>query len=151
MTVPEFMRQDVFDENWPTIATEVKTILATKGKTRKRFRIVAVYETINNELLIEVFRTSLGPVVAYRAGWNSGRWSWRQQGDLRAAIMGVRQGRGDSKYDVQPLTGHPQQFFWVTSRRPIPGADRSAGVYHFPIAAASLSTHNSYGGLLAFR
>jgi hypothetical protein len=102
------MTDAVFDENWPTIATEVKTILGAKGKTRRDFRIVAVYERKTGELLAELLRTSLGPVVVFRAGQWGARAS--QKGEIR---VGFRQSRGVNGLAVAPFTGIESQPYFV--------------------------------------
>lgn len=54
---------ETFEAQWSTIATEVRTILAAKGPTLRRFRIMAVYERSTDELVGQILRTTLGPVV----------------------------------------------------------------------------------------
>jgi hypothetical protein len=148
---PDTMSQDVFDQNWSTIAVEVNTILAAKGKTRKRFRIVAVYEKSSGELLAEVLRTSFGPVVVYRAG-AMGHGSIRRDpgAELPSYIIGTRQGRGALKFDVQPFTGYANQYFMMTTRCPVPGLE-GAKFHHVAISAQDIVTRNSVGGLFVFR
>lgn len=102
------MSQEVFDENRQQITTEVNTILAAKGKTRRRFRIIAIYEKATGDLVAEVFRTSLGPVVVSLAA------------DAKSfvpnfeEVVGFRQDR--TQRDIEPLTGDPRQPFFFSAR-----------------------------------
>jgi hypothetical protein len=59
----QFLSQEDFDRHWPAIAAEVRMMLAAKGRTRRRFRTVAVYERGTGDLLDEAVHTSVGPVV----------------------------------------------------------------------------------------
>jgi hypothetical protein len=104
------MTYDVFDENWSTIATEVKTILGAGGKTRRRFRVFrgAVYERKTGELLAELLRTSLGPVVVFRAG-EPGDNHASQKGEF---LIGFRQARGVNGLAVAPFTGIESQDYF---------------------------------------
>lgn len=60
------MDRDTFLREWSTIRTELKVILSTRGKTRRRFRLLAMYESASGELLGEILRTSVGPVIRHR-------------------------------------------------------------------------------------
>lgn len=150
MTELQFMDLDVFNENWSAIAAEVRTIAAAKGKTRKRFRFLAVYETCGGELVAEVVRTSFGHVVVYRIG-AGGTATWRDSDtEPRTLIPGLRHGGGAMAFDIQPLVGNPQQPFVVTCRHPLPGTD-GRPFYTFPIWASSIIARTSPSELLAFR
>jgi hypothetical protein len=94
------MSHEVFDRNRSTVFTEIQIILAAKGKSRRRFRLMAVYEKKTGEMLAEVFRTSLGPAVVMTAA---------DHGGVSQHVAGIRR-------DIAPLTGEPNQQFVMKCR-----------------------------------
>ena len=118
MTV-DTMSDEVFRENASQIVAEVRTIRSAKGKTRRRFRIVAIYERSSGLLLGEVLRTSFGPVVVYRTAVMA------PAACRDMALVGYRQDR--TCPGLEPFTGHPSQFFSMVSTKgnhyPATGAD----------------------------
>jgi hypothetical protein len=100
----EFMSWDVFDKNRQTIARCVTKILAAKGDARRNFQFRTVYERKKpgepGELLAEVFRTALGPVVVMVDA---------EHGSEAEHVAGT--GR-----DTAPLTGDPRQRFLMKAR-----------------------------------
>lgn len=95
-----------FYENKPEILAGVNALMA-KSRSRKRFRLVAVYERGSGELLLEAFAVSRGPVVVYRTG------SVYRDGDAEF----VRQDRGGAAVAVAGLDNDPGQRFNLVSRR----------------------------------
>lgn len=142
-----FMSLDTFNENKAAVLAEVTTILSAKGKTRSRFRYIAVYEKCCGQLLAEVFLTSFGHVVAYRTG-GPGYLSRREEatGTTKALVVGLRHG----ETDIQPLVGSPQQPFMVTTRHPLTTVD-GRHIYTFPLWSAYLIARLPQSSLLAFR
>lgn len=102
-----WMSQEDYDANAELVATEVNAILGAKGKSRRRFRVTALYERASGDLVAEVLRTSLGPVVvSYGGDMNSvvpGPYNPDQQ------LRGFRRDRGQRK--IEPLTDDPKQVF----------------------------------------
>ena len=106
-----------YNAEWPDIGgmtlnvfhTHKRDILAglnaltARPKSRKEFRMLAVYSRETNERLAEVFSTTHGPVVVFRSG--TVRDPDAQGGGF------VRQERGDADLFVQPLDNDPDQRF----------------------------------------
>lgn len=90
-----------FSQNRPAIFAAVNAVIE-KPKSRKRFRLLAVYERETGELLAEVFGTVHGPVVVFRSGSV-------HHGDEGAEF--VRQDRGTANLIVVPLDADPDQRF----------------------------------------
>lgn len=143
----KFMPLDTFKQNKDAVMAEVKTILGAKSKTRSRFRFIAVYKTCCGELLAEVFLTSLGHVVVYRAGAR-GYDGWRRPDDDKTSTLVASLRHGE--LDVQPLVGNPHQFFLVTCRHPLTDVN-GRHIYTFPIWAAHIIVRKSPTSALAFR
>jgi hypothetical protein len=113
------MSNAVFETNRADIETQIRTILATKGKTRSRFRLRAVYEARTNDLVAELFRTTHGPVLVMVDAEHAG--ARRHLADVRA------HGR-----DIAPFTGDPEQQFIMRARSRsyvISGAHFASGAY----------------------
>lgn len=83
------MSRAVFDQHRRSIDVQISAMLAG-SKSRKRFRLAALYEKKTGTLLAEVMETNHGPVVRYRDASN--------------------------KPAVDPLTDDPQQEFAITGR-----------------------------------
>lgn len=110
MTVIDVMSYDTFTNNIDAIRTEVRTILGTTGNTRRRFRIVALYDKGTGDPLGEIVRTSFGPVLAY-TGMD---WSEPNEPINGRRIVGFRRSRHLSS--LEPITGSDDQFFQIKSR-----------------------------------
>lgn len=103
------MSFEEFDENETTIAVEVNTILAAKGKTRSRFRIVALYERETGDLLGEVLRTSIGPVLVCRG------IDWTEPHDAINGQVTIGYRTPDKYTNIVPVTGDDGQYFQIKS------------------------------------
>jgi hypothetical protein len=90
-----------FSQNKPAIVAAVNVLMG-KPKSRKLFRLLAVYERETHELLAEVFGTAHGPVVVYRTG------SVHHSDE---GVEFVRQDRGSANLVVAPLDNDPDQRF----------------------------------------
>ena len=98
-----------FGNNRPAILAAVNAVME-RPKSRKRFRLLAVYERETGELLAEVFGTVHGPVVVFRSGTvHRGVFGDQDKPDARAEF--VRQDRGDANLIVAPLDNDPDQRF----------------------------------------
>ncbi len=98
-----------FSENKRAILAAVNAVIE-KPKSRKRFRLLAVYERETGELLAEVFGTVHGPVVVFRSGTvHRGVEGDQDKPDPRAEF--VRQDRGTANLIVVPLAADPDQRF----------------------------------------
>ncbi len=73
MSDDNWMNPKTFLLNHQEITTAV-TVLMNNSKSRKRFRILELHTARGGELIAEVFRTTYGPVIVYRA---TARTSWR--------------------------------------------------------------------------
>lgn len=102
----QFTSEDDFARNCPQIRSQVSAILAAKGKLRSDLQLLAVYEDASGELVAEVLRTSVGPVVVYRPGGDDMEVMWRA--DARDGSI-FRQSRGEPR--IEPFTGDPEQHF----------------------------------------
>jgi hypothetical protein len=102
------MSWEMFKENESTIVAEVKMIMAVKGKSRKRFRIVALYEKSTGDLIAEVLRTSVGPVVVSRAVEPT-------LDPVNGAVV-IPGFRLSQYHNIDPVTSDDQQFFSMKSR-----------------------------------
>jgi hypothetical protein len=114
------MSREAFDANRADIDTQISTILATQGKTRRRFRLRAIYERRSSELVAELFATTHGPVLVMLDAEYGGA-SRHVANDIRA------RGR-----DIAPLTGDPAQQFLVRARSRsylVTGAHLAGGTY----------------------
>ena len=100
----EGMSQETFDANKQPILAAIDALM-DNPKSRKRFRLLALYERSTGELLAEVFGTHHGPVVVYRSTGAVTR------GRNHAPF--ARQGRGLAELIVAPLTGDPEQEFKI--------------------------------------
>ncbi|OPX12003.1 hypothetical protein B1790_06065 [Mycobacterium sp. AT1] len=102
--VSRFVSQVVFDENYPTIAAEVQTLIGNGGEARRRARVITC-RTDRGDLLAEVIETTSGWVVHYRDG----------NGDLNRnadSYMPFRRGG----WALEPLTGDRGQLFEAVGR-----------------------------------
>jgi hypothetical protein len=79
-----------FDANWTDIAAQLRAMRASNA-SRRRFRVLAIYSEDSSELVCEVMRTSLGPVVCFDSPM-----------------------RG--RPTVEPLTDDNRQMFWLASQ-----------------------------------
>jgi hypothetical protein len=104
LKLPQTLDNESFRRNMKTILVEVNAILAVKGKSRRRFRVLEIYEEGSDELVAEVLRTTLGMVIVYRN--HVGR---TPDGDF----VLYRQG---STPHIAPLTGSPDQPVNIVSR-----------------------------------
>jgi hypothetical protein len=99
---------DIGGMNWRTFGENKQAILAAlnalmaRPKSRKQFRLLAVYVRETGELLAEVFDTAHGPVIVFR----SGRIHHGAEG-----FEFVRQDRGGANMAVAPLDNDPDQRF----------------------------------------
>lgn len=89
------MTRDEYERNKSTVESDVRTILSTKGKSRRRFRFVAAYDRRTDDLLAEVIHTSKGLVVVI----------YHEDG-----------------FRLEPLTG-PDQRFHLRTRHGQPGLE----------------------------
>jgi hypothetical protein len=103
----EHMSQETFDANQPVIRAGVEAIMRNPQR-RKTSRIFALYDSGDNTLLAEVFRTPFGPVIAHR--------SWGSVDRLTTVVVGAPQGRGKAELVVAPLTDDPDQRFPIMAR-----------------------------------
>lgn len=102
-----------FHEHQQPILAGLNALL-DNPRSRRRFRIFAVYDELTGELLAEVFRTTQGSVVVHRS---YGRVS-------RAGnAMFFRQGNDQDDMVVAPFTGDPVQRFHIVS-----GASSDRGI-----------------------
>jgi hypothetical protein len=101
------MNLRTFYENKPAILADIR-VLMDNPKSRKRFRLLAVYARETGEPLAEVFSTNHGPVVVFRSGS-------RHHG--AEGVEFVRQDRGSANLVVAPLDNDPdgQQFPLIAS------------------------------------
>lgn len=90
-----------FSENKQEILAGLNALMADQ-KSRKRFRLLAVYVRETGELLAEVFSITLGPVIVGRSGS-----IYRGAEDVEF----VRQDRGGANLVVAPLDNDPDQRF----------------------------------------
>jgi hypothetical protein len=127
VTEPQFMSWDVFNDNQPAITADVWTILAAKGKNRRRFRLDAVYEKATSVLVAEVLQTTCGPVVVMTDAEHGG--ASEHMDDIR------RRGR-----DIAPLTGDPSEQFVIRAK------SRS-----YVVMGAHFNSRAYPGDLLVFR
>ena len=103
---------DIGSMSWLEFSANKGAILAAslalmaKPQSRKRFRMLAVYEGGSSELLAEMFSTTHGPLVVYRS----------VDLDEPDAVF-IRQGRGRAAMAVSPLDNDPDQRFVLVSRR----------------------------------
>jgi hypothetical protein len=142
--LPDTMSYEVFAENESQIVAEVSMIRSAKGKTRKRFRILAIYEQGSSSLLGEVLRTSFGPVVVYRTALG-GESPPAGDGNY---LLGYRQGR---KYPgIAPLTGNPDQYFSMVASKGTAPAEGSK-MAHYPVTGAWISARSYPDDLLVFK
>lgn len=98
------MSLDEFGQNEPAILADVCAILNGKTKTRRKLRIVAVYERGTGRLVAEVLHTSQGPVVVHRVAaieTDAGR-------PRRVDVRGFRR-----EHAVATFTGDPDQQFAI--------------------------------------
>jgi hypothetical protein len=96
------MTWEVFEENRPAILAAVKALMANP-KSRRRFRLAALYEKRTSDLVAEMFGTAHGPVVV---------WLDAEYGGESTHLAGVRlHGR-----DIAPLTGDPAQRFTIRGK-----------------------------------
>jgi hypothetical protein len=117
VTPEEFVAMLRYNAEWPdigsmnllTFSNNKAAILAginvlmDNPKSRKRFRLLAVYARETGERLAEVFGIpNHGPVVVYRSGS-------RHHG--AEGVEGVRQDRGSANLVVAPLDNDPDQPF----------------------------------------
>jgi hypothetical protein len=105
---------DIGGMTWAMFSTHKPEILAglnlltAKPKSRKGFRLLAVYERETGERLAEVFSTTHGPVVLFRTG------------SIHHGAEGaefVRQDRGSADLAVAPLDNDPDQRFPLIASR----------------------------------
>ena len=101
---------ETFEAKWSTIAIASRTIRGAKGKTRRQFRLMEVYETASGELVGEILPTTCGPVVL----------AWGAELDMtRSAHGGItydyRLARGVDRWALQPFTGDAQELYWLRS------------------------------------
>ncbi|WP_460358922.1 hypothetical protein [Mycobacterium sp. ZZG] len=101
MTV--WLSQHDFAEHGEEIAAQIRTILASKGKTRRRFCVIEVREKSSGHLLGEVVRTTHGLVVVFqtRTLLANGEWSTF---------------RLERERMTSAVTGDPAQSFRFASR-----------------------------------
>jgi hypothetical protein len=85
-----------FSENKQEILAALNVIM-DNPKSRNRFRLLAVYVRETGELLAEVFKTNLGPLLVGRSG------TIHSTGDVEF----VRQDRGSANLVVGPLDSDP--------------------------------------------
>lgn len=97
---------DDFARHCTQIRREVGIVLAAKGKLRSRLQLIAVRQADTGELIAEVLRTTVGPVVVYRPGGDDMEVMWRA--DARDGSI-FRQSRGEPR--IEPFTGDPEQHF----------------------------------------
>jgi hypothetical protein len=130
----EYMTIEAFERNRSTIDIEVQTILAAKKQTRRRFRSVAMYEKSSGELLAEVFTTSVGPVIVYRAPV------------VEAGLRGLRQ--DTKRRGIAPFTGSAGQWITLSSK-----GDGGRGLTFgssYPVNGAHIITRNYPGDRIVF-
>jgi hypothetical protein len=99
------MSQETFTENRPAILVALQAVV-NNPKSRKRFRLLAVYERVTGELLAEVFGTIHGPVIIHRS------WGTILSRSSHNTEF-TRQGR--SNIVVAPLTDNPNQKFHIVA------------------------------------
>jgi hypothetical protein len=95
----EYMSGQTFEGHWPAIGLALEA-LYDRPKLRRQARLLAVYDT-RATLIAEVLSTQFGPVVISRIAVDDSATRTRQ----------------DSKRNIEPLTGDPEQWFTVTTRR----------------------------------
>jgi hypothetical protein len=101
------MSQETFDEHKAAILDALDTLL-DNPKSRRRFRLLALYAKDTGELLAEVFRTNHGPLILHRSRGTANRG--------RKNYPFPRQGRGLAELVVAPLTDNPDQRFSIMAR-----------------------------------
>ena len=139
--LPDTMSYELFHENEEKIVAEVRTILLAKGKTRRRFRILAIYEQSSDSLVGEVLRTSFGPVVAFRAAATSEE---EEPAGGGAILIGFRQDRKHPA--IAPFTGEQSQHFSILSTRAADGVTA-----HYPLTGADITARTYADDLLVFK
>jgi hypothetical protein len=103
----EAMSQETFAKNNRAIRAGLAAVISNP-KSRRRWRLLPVYEKDTGELLAEVFDTLYGPVIWHRS-W--GRVLSRTSHNTEF----TRQGR--SNVVVAPLTDDPDQRFRIVGRK----------------------------------
>lgn len=104
------MSREVFDENKQAILVDLNALM-DNPKSRRLFRLLAVYDKGSNQLLAEVFALTQGTLVVHRGRGHLSRVKGRASGVF------VRQDRGDENLIVAPLTDDPDQFFVISVGR----------------------------------
>ncbi|MHA0287027.1 hypothetical protein ACXYX3_11305 [Mycobacterium sp. C3-094] len=102
MAAAGWLERGCFDANLDQISVEVRAILQAKGLSRKRFRVLALYEVGTSFLLGEVLRTSFGPVFVYR--------THTRNIDGRISNFRLR-----DEPLMRPLTGNADEWFRLGS------------------------------------
>lgn len=128
------MSVEVFRANEAAIAVEVTTILTAKGKSRSRFRIVALYERETGDLLGEVFRTTHGPVLIYRG------IDWDEPYDAVDGHVNIGYRTPTNYTGLDPMTGDAGQAFQIRSH-----------LRRYHLRGDDFRTHTYPGDLIIFR
>jgi hypothetical protein len=89
------MSRQTFLDNKPAIVAALRALM-NNPKSRRRFRLLELYEKNTSELLAEVFGTTHGPVIVYR--------SYGSVNQGRNFAPFPRQSRGQDNLLVDPLT-----------------------------------------------
>jgi plasmid stabilization system protein ParE len=100
---PDWMSPESFEQNTSAVVAQVRALVANP-KSRKRFRIMTLYESNTNELLAEVFPTTYGLVVYHR-----------ERGRVSRARNSATHRHDDSW--IAPLTGDPEERFRIAVPR----------------------------------
>ena len=93
------MLESTFEHSTPAIFAEVEHIVSD-GQSRKTCRLAGL-RTDRGEMVAEIIRTSLGPVVVYRS----------DTGEFNTQDDSYRPWRQDRRRVIGPLTGDPDQTF----------------------------------------
>jgi hypothetical protein len=112
-----WMSPETFDRNREEIRAAVLALIGNP-KSRRRFRLAALYEKSSGELLAELFTTVHGPVVCYRglgergaarhiSASDSSRYDGGRPGQL---VVQVVTQRGSTGRQVVPLSGEDQEL-----------------------------------------
>jgi hypothetical protein len=122
---------ETFETEYSAIAIQVKAILSAKGKTRRRFRIVAVYEAATSEPVGEILRTTFGPVLVTRGADVD---MTRKVDNGTATVVGFRLARGEHRLAIWPFTGAAHEMYELRSHSK-----------RYPISCESFVARNYHG------